>query len=52
MIFEDQIREALQDGVVDAVESRSLEALRKEFGLSSQQADALMRHVQREKRME
>ncbi len=52
MIFEDQIREALQDGVVDAVESRSLEALRKEFGLSPQQADALMRHVQREKRME
>ena len=52
MIFEDQIREALQDGVVDAVESRSLEALRKEFGLSPQQADALMRHVQREKRLE
>jgi len=26
--------------------------LRKEFGLSPQQADALMRHVQREKRME
>ena len=41
-------REALEDGVVDAVETRSLEQLRKEFGLSKQQADALLRHVQRE----
>ena len=49
MIFEDQIREALADGVVDAVEVRSLEQLRKDFGLSKQQADALMRHVQQEK---
>ena len=49
MIFEDQIREALADGVVDAVEVRSLEQLRKDFGLSKQQADALIRHVQREK---
>ena len=48
LIFEDQIREALEDGVVDAVETRSLEQLRKEFGLSKQQADALLRHVQRE----
>ena len=50
LIFEDQIREAMEDGVVDAIETRSLEELRKEFGLSKQQADALMRHVQREKR--
>ena len=49
MIFEDQIREALADGVVDAVEVRSLEQLRKDFGLSKLQADALMRHVQQEK---
>ena len=49
MIFEDQIREALADGVVDAVEVRSLEQLRKDFGLSKQQADALMRHVKQEK---
>ena len=49
MIFEDQIREALADGVVDAVEVRSLEQLRKDFGLSKQQADALIRHVQQEK---
>ena len=48
LIFEDQIREALEDGVVDAVETRSLEQLRQEFGLSKQQADALLRHVQRE----
>ena len=48
LIFEDQIREALEDGVVDAFETRSLEQLRKEFGLSKQQADALLRHVQRE----
>ncbi len=48
LIFEEQIREALEDGVVDAVETRSLEQLRKEFGLSKQQADALLRHVQRE----
>lgn len=51
LIFEDQIREALEDGVVDAVEVRSLEQLRKDFGLSKQQADALMRHVQQEKRI-
>lgn len=50
LIFEDQIREAMEDGVVDAVETRSLEELRKEFGLSKQQADALMRHVKREKK--
>ena len=50
LIFEDQIREAMEDGVVDAIETRSLEELRKEFGLSKQQADALMRHVQREKK--
>jgi voltage-gated potassium channel len=49
LIFEDQIREALEDGVVDAFETRSLEQLRKEFGLSKQQADALLRHVKREK---
>ena len=49
MIFEDQIREAMADGVVDAVEVRSLEQLRKDFGLSKQQADALIRHVQQEK---
>ena len=51
LIFEDQIREALEDGVVDAVEVRSLEELRKDFGLSKQQADALMRHVKQEKRI-
>ena len=50
LIFEDQIREALEDGVVDALEVRSLEQLRKDFGLSKQQADALMRHVQLEKK--
>ena len=50
LIFEDQIREAMEDGVVDAIETRSLEELRKEFGLSKQQANALMRHVQREKK--
>lgn len=51
LIFEDQIREALEDGVVDAVEVRSLEQLRKDFGLSKQQADALIRHVKQEKRL-
>ena len=51
LIFEDQIREALEDGVVDALEVRSLEQLRKDFGLSKQQADALMRHVKQEKRL-
>jgi len=51
LIFEDQIREALEDGVVDAVEIRSLEQLRKDFGLSKQQADALMRHVKQEKKI-
>ena len=51
MLFEDQIREALEDGVVDALEVRSLEQLRKDFGLSKQQADALMRHVKREQKV-
>jgi voltage-gated potassium channel len=51
LIFEDQIREALEDGIVDAVEIRSLEQLRKDFGLSKQQADALMRHVKQEKKI-
>ena len=31
LIFEDQIREALEDGVVDAVEVRSLEELTQGF---------------------
>ena len=52
LLFEDQIREALEDGVVDALEVRSLEQLRKDFGLSKQQADALMRHVKREQNLE
>ena len=43
------MRHALADGIVDAVERRSLEQLRKDFGLSKQQADSLLQHVEDER---
>lgn len=49
LIFQDRVRHAMADGVVDAIESRSLDQLRKDFGLSQQQADALLQHVQDER---
>jgi len=48
VIFEDQIREAMKDGVLDADEELLLEKLRLEFGLSEDQTEHLFRQVQRE----
>ena len=45
IIFEDQVREALLDGVLDSDEEASLDDLRKKFGMSKIQADALIEHV-------
>ena len=45
IIFEDQVRDALLDGVLDSDEEASLDALRKKFGMSKSQADALIDHV-------
>lgn len=49
LVFKDRVRVALADGVVDAVEKRSLDQLRQDFGLSKRQADALLKHVQEER---
>lgn len=45
LIFEERVRQALADGVIDHIEREALEQLRVEFGLSSKQADALVKHV-------
>ena len=47
IIFEDQVREALLDGVLDSDEEASLDDLRKKFGMSKIQADALIEHVKK-----
>ena len=47
IIFEDQVRDALLDGVLDSDEEASLDALRKKFGMSKSQADALIDHVKK-----
>ena len=47
IIFEDQVREALLDGVLDSDEVASLDDLRKKFGMSKIQADALIEHVKK-----
>ncbi len=47
IIFEDQVREALLDGVLDSDEEASLDDLRKKFGMSKSQADALIEHVKK-----
>ena len=48
VIFEDQIREAMKDGVLDEDEQRLLEKLRLEFGLSEDQTEQLFRQVQQD----
>ena len=47
IIFEDQVRDALLDGVLDSDEEASLDALRKKFGMSKSQSDALIEHVKK-----
>ena len=42
IIFEDQVRKALLDGILDNSEKEDLEELRKRFGMSKRRADALV----------
>ena len=46
IIFEDQVRQALEDGVIDEDEQRLLEKMRVEFGLSEEQTDQLLKQAQ------
>ena len=45
IIFEDQLRQALEDGVIDEDEQRLLEKMRLEFGLSEEQTDELLKQA-------
>lgn len=45
IIFEDQVRRALLDGILDNSEKEDLEDLRKQFGMSKRRADALVQQV-------
>jgi voltage-gated potassium channel len=49
IIFEDQVRTALLDGFLDTEEEGTLDELRKKFGMSKLQADALIEHVKQTK---
>ena len=49
IIFEDQVRTALLDGFLDSEEEITLDELRKKFGMSKMQADALIEHVKQTK---
>ena len=49
IIFEDQVRTALLDGILDSEEEVTLDELRKKFGMSKLQADALIEHVKQTK---
>ena len=49
IIFEDQVRTALLDGFLDSEEEVTLDELRKKFGMSKLQADALIEHVKQTK---
>ena len=46
IIFEDQVRKALLDGILDYAEKADLERLRKQFGMTKRRADALIDQVQ------
>lgn len=46
IIFEDQVRKALLDGILDHTEKADLERLRKQFGMTKRRADALIHQVQ------
>ncbi len=50
IIFEDQVRTALMDGILDSQEELTLDELRKKFGMSKVQADALIEHVKASKK--
>ena len=50
VILEDQIREAMKDGILDENERRVLEKMRLEFGMSEAQAEQMFRKVERDSR--
>jgi voltage-gated potassium channel len=50
VILEDQIREAMKDGILDGNERRVLEKMRLEFGLSEAQTQQMFRQVERDNR--
>ena len=47
LIFENQVQKFLLDGILDQSEEATLEALRKEFGMSKRRADELVQQVRR-----
>jgi voltage-gated potassium channel len=49
VLYETQIREALADGVVTEEEQMQLELMKKQFGMSDEQVEAIARQVREEK---
>jgi voltage-gated potassium channel len=49
IMYETEIREALADGVVTAEEQLQLDKLRRQFGMSEEQVDAIRRQVEEER---
>ena len=47
--YETEIREVLADGIVTEEEREHLELLRRQFGMSQEQVDAIARQVREEK---
>jgi voltage-gated potassium channel len=48
--FEDEIREALKDGILDDDEVQHIEKLRKHFGISQRKTESLIREISVERR--
>ena len=47
--FEDEIREALKDGILDEFEVKHIENLRKHFGISKRKTESLIREISGER---
>ena len=47
--FEDEIREALKDGILDEFEVKHIENLRKHFGISKRKTESLIKEISGEK---
>ena len=47
--FEDEIRDALKDGILDEVEVKHIENLRKHFGISKRKTESLIKEISGEK---
>jgi uncharacterized tellurite resistance protein B-like protein len=48
-MYETEIREALADGIVTEEESARLQILKRQFGMSDEQVEAIARQVREEK---